>query len=1006
MFRTTRPLILALCCATLLACKAELGTPDQEGNNGNTSGNNGSSQTTPTPPDPVTPPSDNNTGNNGSGTGSGSSSGSGNTGNTGNTGTVTPPTPPDQPDKAPDPATKPTSLDLAGALSITHGQGAQFDIQLCADKVCVTQSALADGSFGFKLKLSQWPQDKPLRLTASNRQQSAPILSSQLPSLEQLLKQDQNGDGIITEQEAPHLHLSPMLLAYQSLTTALQKREGRQDVTALLVSDPQLNHRMACELTALLQLVLDGDIPLPVSEITQLAEHLVAYQQVQPGADLQEGLLNYAVQQGTALPVDTETMLAAAVTTMAALDTRTPAYQLHATFYPHRQLTLRGIFPSRLGEPTVMVEIGAKPNHDGLNQYYFKPERPIRPQRLPVRALDGQVLDGLPIKQGNQYSLTLALPDLNNTFTTCQPGESETSDELMQDTLTLVVQDEKSEVELRAVLGSLCELVKQDGNRDGILTASEFPRLQVGYTSTAQQALLLKTTLSAGMGSFLGWQAWTLAELDQKLKALPRHQVELLAAMVALQAEGELWQQPVNLIEGTDFRQQLLSWLEINMANEYSTVSRNNQIPDLFKLESAIADNSGLGPLLNANPDKNISHIIKAAAGLIRNSESDALLYPGTSTPGSWVTPYPNSPLSPVCQREVLSDQVIGLAILGQGRDQDGSHWVTLGWQPQEGASQYRIGWGKTPFEHIENAEQQGISQQTRITLKGLPRYQDYQIRVMSEGGTISAPLHYRTGQLHVADTRITHSMGDDDGKRGRDLDNRCDPLSGQAVNSNQDGVLGARYIKLDSQGQPLPRQDLSYKQLPFACVVDALSGLVWETKVQHKDGESSLHDDKSLFAYDDIQSDNAFNGSCYDPQSGTLASDRSRCNLKRQVNQVNQSKLCGLDNWRAPSQQEFYGIMTLTKENPIALDTRYFPLYSGLAYTYGKWNELEGIFYGFWTADVMPVSRPVGTWSQDDGGPDAYKVRPGSDLRGSIARQYQPHYVMLVSDGFKVTGE
>ncbi|MDE7529098.1 hypothetical protein [Aeromonas salmonicida] len=41
-----------------------------------------------------------------------------------------------------------------------------------------------------------------------------------------------------------------------------------------------------------------------------------------------------------------------------------------------------------------------------------------------------------------------------------------------------------------------------------------------------------------------------------------------------------------------------------------------------------------------------------------------------------------------------------------------------------------------------------------------------------------------------------------------------------------------------------------------------------------------------------------------------------------------------------------------------------------------------------------------------DDGGPDAYKVWPGSDLRGSIARQYQPHYVMLVSDGFKVTGE
>ncbi|HDX8420771.1 TPA: DUF1566 domain-containing protein, partial [Aeromonas hydrophila] len=920
--------------------------------------------------------------------------------------TVTPPTSPDQPDKEPDQPHQPTSLDLAGTLSVSHQQGAQFAIQLCADKVCTPANIRADGSFDLKLKLSQWPQDKPLSLTASHRQQSASILSSQLPSLKQLLRQDQNGDGIITEQEVPHLHLSPMLLAYQSLTTALQKREGKQDVTALLVSDPHLNHGFARELTALLQLVLDGDIPLPASELTRLAGHVIARQQSLPGSTLQEGLLHYAAQQGTALPVDTETKLVAASKAMATLDTRSPAYQLLTTFHPHRQLTLQGIFPSRLAEPTITVEIGAKPNHDGLNQYYFKPERPIRPLRLPIRAQDGQMLDGLAVKQGNRYSLTLTLPDLNNSFATCQPGKSDTSDDLMQDTLTLVVQDGQSEVELRSVLGSLCELVKQDSNRDGILTAGEFPRLQVGYTSTAQQALLLKTTLSAGMGSFLGWQAWTLAELDQKLKALPRHQVELLAAMVALQAEGELWQQPVNLIEGTDFRQQLLSWLEINMANEYSTVSRDNQIPDLFKLETALADNSGLGPLLNNQSDKNISHIIKAAAGLIRNSESDAPFYPGTSTPGSWITPYPNSPISAVCQREVLSDQVIGLAILGQGKEQDDSHWVTLGWQPQEGASQYRIGWGRTPFEHIEHAEQQASSQQTRITLSGLARYQDYQIRVMGEGGTISAPLHYRAGQLHVADTRITHSMGDDDGKRGRDLDNRCDPLSGQAVNSNQDGVLGARYIKLDSQGQPLPRQDLSYKQLPFACVADALSGLVWETKVQHKDGESSLHDDKSLFAYDDIQSDNAFNGSCYDPQSGTLVSDRSRCNLKRQITQVNRSKLCGLGNWRAPSQQEFYGIMTLTKENPIALYTRYFPLYSGLAYTHGKWNELEGIFYGFWTADVMPVSRPVGTWDKDDGGPDAYKVRPGSDLRGSIARQYQPHYVMLVSDGFKVTGE
>lgn len=1002
MFRTMKPLLLLLCCATLLACKAELGSPEQAGNNASNSGGSGSNQQ-PTTPDSG---SGNNPGTAG-GTASGGSTSSSSGGSSGSGSGTTSPDQSGQPTTGTTQPAPPTSLDLAGALPLTHDQGGQFDIQLCADKVCVTQSAQADGSFGFKLKLSQWPQDKALHLVASHRQNSTLSLSSELPTLTQLLKQDQNGDGIITEQESPRLHLSPMPLAYQSIMAALQKQEGKQDVSGQLFSDPHLNHSFARDLTALLQLTLNGDMPNPARQLGELATALVSQQQSNPTSTLFEHLTTLATSQGATLPDDAETRLNDALAAMEKLDTRTATYQLLTTFYPQRQLTLLGQFPSRLSEASVSVEIGAKPNHDGLNDHYFKPERPIRPQRLAVMAQSGQMQESLPIKQGNQYSITLTLADLNNSFASCKPGSSETSDDLMEDTLTLVVQDAKSEVELRSVLGSFCELVKRDENRDGMLGANEYPRLNVGYTTTAQWALLLKTTLNPGMGSAMtGWQAWTLDELTQKFNTLPRHQLEMLAAMIALQAEGELWNQPVNLIEGNAFHLQLLSWLEMNMTNEYALYGRNNVIPDIFKLQSAIGDNSGLGPLFNTSTDKNISHLLKDAAAFIRNSETDAPLYPGNSTPGSWITLYPNSPIAPVCQQEVLSDQVIGLAILGQGKERNGNHWVTLGWLPQAGVSRYQIGWGETPFTRMDKAGQLRSSEQTRITLSGLQPYRNYQIRVMSEGGTISAPLSYRAGQLHVADTRITHSMGLDDGKRGRDLDSRCDPLSGQAVNSNLDGVLGARYIKLDNRGEPLPRQDLSYKQMPFACVADALSGLVWETKVQHKDGESSLHDDKSLFAYDDIQSNNAFNGSCYDPQSGALASDRSRCNLKRQISQVNQSKLCGLSNWRAPSQQEFYGIMTLTRDNPIALDTRYFPLYSGLQYTRGKWQELEGISHGFWTSDVMPVSRTNSTWAKDDGGLDAYEVRPDKYLRGSVARQYQPHHVMLVSDGFKVTGE
>ncbi|MBJ6973800.1 hypothetical protein JG635_19820, partial [Vibrio cholerae] len=79
---------------------------------------------------------------------------------------------------------------------------------------------------------------------------------------------------------------------------------------------------------------------------------------------------------------------------------------------------------------------------------------------------------------------------------------------------------------------------------------------------------------------------------------------------------------------------------------------------------------------------------------------------------------------------------------------------------------------------------------------------------------------------------------------------------------------LGARYIKLDEKGLPLKRQDLTYKQHPFQCVLDAQSGLVWETKRARKENQPySIHDDDNMYAMAVSESTSDWGASCVLPE-------------------------------------------------------------------------------------------------------------------------------------------
>ena len=631
-------------------------------------------------------------------------------------------------------------------------------------------------------------------------------------------------------------------------------------------------------------------------------------------------------------------------------------------------------------------------------------------------------ITSLNVEGESEYTLTIQLADTDNTFTTCAPGKPEDAgwgvitNDNMQDTLTVVIEDPKTGAQVRSILGSFCELSQLDKNEDGIVDSNEYTRLDVGFITTAQTALIFITNLG-DYGHMSSLIPPTMKVLEEQIKALPREATELLAGITAAQAKGELLSTSIDLIEGVDFYETLLTTLGINMAGEHGGVAKDNKVPTLFSIYNKLNENSGLTDLILANADKNISHIVKESISLIKTSEVDIKHYPNSQNAGGWVSVYPNSHLSPICMQEVFNDQVIGLGIVGQGIDEHGEYWVTITWTAQKQAKKYSVAWGKQDFTGIQQAADNMDVTENSITLTGLTKWQQYHIKVQSDNGSLSAPLTYKAGQIIIADTRVITGGGDS--LRGRDVDNSCDPLTGLAINSDRDGILGARYLKMDNTGAALERQELSHKHLGFSCVADLNSGLIWETKKQVTDENPfSLHDDQSYFAHKPFtisEPVGPFNGSCYNPETDDFSSDAQVCNAVNQVKWVNESKLCGLTNWRLPSVTELYSIMDFRVENKINWDTRYFPLDSGLNYTYSnEWVDINGVkqhtsyFYGFWAAQHHTYHNetlategnphPAGNY------PLAKQVRPSIQLFARSKEIWQPNSVMLVSDGFKAT--
>jgi hypothetical protein len=143
-------------------------------------------------------------------------------------------------------------------------------------------------------------------------------------------------------------------------------------------------------------------------------------------------------------------------------------------------------------------------------------------------------------------------------------------------------------------------------------------------------------------------------------------------------------------------------------------------------------------------------------------------------------------------------------------------------------------------------------------------------------------------------------------------------------TNADDDGYKGFSFTKLNSAGQVTT--DASW-----SCVLDNVTGLIWEVKSGDDD---SLHYGSDTYSW--YNTDSATNGG----QSGAVnptavdcqlyQDDNSTyCNTAAYIAKVNNVGLCGANDWRLPTVQELLSIVSYDAAGNTGVktvDTNYFP--------------------------------------------------------------------------------
>ena len=188
----------------------------------------------------------------------------------------------------------------------------------------------------------------------------------------------------------------------------------------------------------------------------------------------------------------------------------------------------------------------------------------------------------------------------------------------------------------------------------------------------------------------------------------------------------------------------------------------------------------------------------------------------------------------------------------------------------------------------------------------------------------------------------------------GRDADSN--------INSDADGHAGFSFTRLNFDGSEYSGTGADYTTQPWSCVIDNVTGLVWEIKTTN----GGTSDASNQYTW--------YNGS-----TGTKSSQDTGDLIAQAKAENSANGLCGQTNWRLPTVQE---IESLASYNSVpAIDKDYFPN------TQGSDDGVDDDNKWYWTAELDYDSSNSNVW--------AYNAYAGSTASAGSGSTY---YVRLVS--------
>lgn len=150
------------------------------------------------------------------------------------------------------------------------------------------------------------------------------------------------------------------------------------------------------------------------------------------------------------------------------------------------------------------------------------------------------------------------------------------------------------------------------------------------------------------------------------------------------------------------------------------------------------------------------------------------------------------------------------------------------------------------------------------------------------------------------------------DGHRGKDIIAK-NGLTRKAGS----GTLGFDFTRLDQNGA-----ELDDDALPWNCVRDNITGLVWQVKSPQN--TSDIHSAGQRLSWFSEGDNGGFEGTLT-PSSGSCNLASGNCNTQDYKQEVNAQGLCGFFDWRIPSPDELMSLVHFGKTSAPLVDTDFF---------------------------------------------------------------------------------